>query len=92
MVFQGKNHLKIFKEMIHLFKITIKIILYNFILQEIIKCDNGDPPWIGNSIRCLIQDKEVYKGFKVVITTVSILKILNPFRVYREFQASKSQL
>ena len=35
-------------------KITIKIILYNFILQEIIKCDNGDPPWIGNSIRCLI--------------------------------------
>ena len=86
MVFQGKNHLKIFKEMVHLFKITIKIILYNFILHEIIKCDNRDPPWIDNSIRGLIQDNKAYKGFKVVIATVSIFKILNPFRVYREFQ------
>ena len=39
--------------------------IYNFIPNEIITCDGWDPPWIENSIRCLIQDKnETCKRFQ----------------------------
>ena len=44
-------------DMVHLFNRSIKNILYNFILQETIPCDDRDPPWINSSIRHLIQDK-----------------------------------
>ena len=49
----------------HLLNITIKNLLHNFILHEIITCDNKDSPWIDNSIKRLIQDKNVaYQRFK----------------------------
>ena len=44
--------------MVHLFNRTIKNILHNFILHEIITCDDRDPHWIDNSIKRLIQDKK----------------------------------
>ena len=59
--FQNMN----FNDMVHLFNRTIKNILHNFILYEIITCDDRDPPWIDNSMKCLIQDKnEAYTRFK----------------------------
>ena len=52
-------------DMIHLFNRTIKNILHNFILHEIITCDDRNPPWINCSIKRLIQDKnDAYKRFK----------------------------
>ena len=52
-------------DMVDLFNRTIKIILPNFILHEIITCDDRDPLWINISIKHLIQDKnEAYKHFK----------------------------
>ena len=51
--------------MVHLFTRTIKNILHNFIPNEIRTCDDRDPSWIDNSIKCLFQDKnEAYKRFK----------------------------
>ena len=50
---------------VHLSNRTIKNILHNFILHEIITYDDRDPPWINSSIKRLIQDKnEAYKRFK----------------------------
>ena len=52
-------------DMVHLLSRTIKNILQNFILHEIITCDYRDPPLINSSIKRLIQDKnEAYKRFK----------------------------
>ena len=52
-------------DMIHLFNRTIKNILHNFILHEIITCDDRNPPWINCSIKRLIQDKnDAYNRFK----------------------------
>ena len=52
-------------EMVYLFNRTIKNILRNFIPHETTTCDDRDPPWINNSIRHLILDKnEAYKRFK----------------------------
>ena len=51
--------------MVHSFNRTIKNILHNFILHEIITCNDRDPPWINSSIRRLIQDKnEAYRPFQ----------------------------
>ena len=74
-------------DMVHLFNRTIKNILHNFILHEVITCDGRDPPWIKSSIKRLIQDKnEAYKRFiKEVITIISTLKIFNQFRIYKGF-------
>ena len=52
-------------DMVHLFNRTIQNILRNFILREIITCDERDPTWINGSIKRLIQGKnEAYKHFK----------------------------
>ena len=45
--FQNMN----FNDMFHLFNRTIKSILHNFILHEIITCDDRDPLQIDNLIR-----------------------------------------
>ena len=67
--------------MVNLFNRTIKNILHNFVLLQIITCDDRDPPWDDISIRCLIQDRnEADKLLKEVITTVSSLKNFNPFK------------
>ena len=51
-------------DMVHLFNKTIKNILHNFILHEIITCDDRDSSWIDSPIRRLIQDKnEACKPF-----------------------------
>ena len=52
--FQNMN--KYFNEMVHLFDKTVKNILHNFILHEIITCDDRYHPWIDSSLRRLIQD------------------------------------
>ena len=50
---------------VHLFNRTIKNILHNFILHEIITYGDRDPPWINSSIKGLIQDKnEANECFK----------------------------
>ena len=50
---------------VHLFNRTIKNILHNFILREIITYGDRDPPWINSSIKGLIQDKnEANECFK----------------------------
>ena len=50
---------------VHLFNRTIKNILHNFIPHEIIIWDDRNSPWIDNSIRRLIQEKnEAYQRFK----------------------------
>ena len=50
--------------MVHLFNRTIKNILHTFIPHETITCYDRDPPWIDNSIKRLIQDKnEAHKRF-----------------------------
>ena len=70
-------------DMVDLFNRTIKNMLHNFIPHEIITCDDRGPPWIDSSISRLIQDKDkASKRFKKCNTTVSILKIFDPFRVY----------
>ena len=43
--------------MVHLFNRTIKNILHNFVLLQIIPCDDRDPPWDDSSMRRLIQDR-----------------------------------
>ena len=51
--------------MVHLFSITIKNTLHNFISHEIITCDDRDPPWIDSSINRLIKNKnKAYKRSK----------------------------
>ena len=70
-------------DMIHLFTGTIKNILRNLIPNETITCDDRDPPWINSSITRLIQDKMRHiSALKEAATTISTLKILNPFRTY----------
>ena len=52
-------------DMVHSFNRSIKNIIHNFILHEIITCDHRDPLWINSSIKHLIQDKnETYTHFK----------------------------
>ena len=52
-LFQNMN----VNDMVCLFSKTIKKILHNFILHEIITCEDRDPPWSDSSISCLIQKK-----------------------------------
>ena len=68
--------------MVCLFNKTIKNILYNFISHETNTCEDKDYTWIDKSIKRLIQDKmRPINVLKVVIPTVSPVKIFNPFRV-----------
>ena len=47
-----------------LFNRPIKNILSNYILHEIIICDNQDPPWVYNRIKELINEKnEIFKNY-----------------------------
>ena len=39
-------------DLVHLFNRTIKNILHNFIPHETITCDDKDPSWIDNSVKC----------------------------------------
>ena len=49
-------------DMVHFCNRTIKNILHNFIPHEVMTCVDRDPPWINNSIKRLIREKnEVYK-------------------------------
>ena len=69
--------------MVHLFNRTIKNILQNYIPHEIIPCDDRGPLWINSSTRRFIQDKMRHiSALKKATTTVSTLKIFNPFRIY----------
>ena len=64
MVSNGKNHFNV-SGMVYLFNRIIKNILHNFIPHKIITSDDQNPPWITNSVRHLIQDKnEAYQRFK----------------------------
>ena len=52
-------------EMVHLFNRTIKNMANGFIPNEILTCDDKDPPWTDSSIRRLIQDtNKAYKRFE----------------------------
>ena len=42
-----------------IFNSTILNILSNFILHEIVVCDDKDPPWFNKKIRALIQEINV---------------------------------
>ena len=51
--------------MVHLSTRTVNNILHNFVLHEIITCNNRDPPSIDSSIRRSIQyNNEAYERFK----------------------------
>ena len=66
-VFQWEKSFQNIKvnDMIHLFYRTIENMFYNFIPHETTTCDDRDPPWIDNSVKRLIKDKnEVYRRFK----------------------------
>ena len=43
--------------MASVFSTTIKKIMTNFILHEIIICDDKDPPWINNRVKILIHER-----------------------------------
>ena len=44
--------------MVFLFNRTIKNVLSNYILHEIIICDDQDPPWIKNRLKELFNEKK----------------------------------
>ena len=44
--------------MVFLFNRTIKNVLSNYILHEIIICDDRDPPWIKNRLKELFNEKK----------------------------------
>ena len=44
-------------EKVDVFNITILNILSDFIPNEIIVCDDKDPPWFSNRIKIVIQEK-----------------------------------
>ena len=48
---------RVINEMVFLFNRTIKNILSNYILHEIIICDDRDRPWINKRIKELINEK-----------------------------------
>ena len=45
----------------YLFNETVKNILFNFLPQEIIVCDDHDPPWINSKIKNFIAEKNIAK-------------------------------
>ena len=52
-------------EMVSVCNTTIKNIMANFISHETIICDNRDPPWINNSIKKLIYERNsLYKDYR----------------------------
>ena len=68
--------------MVHLFNITVKNVLHNFILHEIVTCDDRDPPWINNLMWRLVKEKnEVYKRFKSSNNSSQHFENFNAFRV-----------
>ena len=50
-------------EKVNIFNNTIFNILSNFILHEIITCDDKDPPWFNKKIKGIIHEKN--NAFKV---------------------------
>ena len=59
---------------VNLFNQTIKNILCNFIPQEIVTCDDCDPPWINSKRKGLIETKNFAK---------KIFSFFEDFKTYR---------
>ena len=64
-------------EMVNIFNETMSNVLNNYILHDIIICDDQDHPWINNKVKNAMQEKnQLFSRVKLDINNGTLLKKL----------------